>query len=185
MLSKNTKQRLAVRSAGLLLFLLLFLSGTVALLYARLETDTAKNAPVTFAAGEIKLNLNDGKPVIETYGYIFEPGLLVQREFFLENNGNMSAFYRIYLEDVAGDLADLLLITIKDGNDVVCSGTANELRRDMALPAPATLQGGERRTLTALFYLPFGVTNDAQNRTLTFTLCADASQTTGNPNRLF
>ncbi len=183
--TKKAKRTLAVRSAGLLLLLLLFFTGTASLLYARLETETAKTDPTTFAAGEIKLNLNDGKPVIETYGYVFEPGLLVQREFFLENNGNMSAFYRIYLEDVAGDLADLLLITIKDGDEVVCSGTANQLRRDTVLPAPSTLQGGERRTLTALFYLPFGVTNEAQNRTLTFTLCADASQTTGNPNQLF
>ena len=44
---------------------------------------------------------------------------------------------------------------------------------------------GQRRTLTMYFHFPEATGNSAQAKDLTFTLCADATQTKNNPQRLF
>ena len=138
-----------------------------------------------FHTGEVKINLNDGKPVIREHEFLFEPGMTVVKDFFIENDSTWDVYYRLYLDHVSGGLADVLTVTIKDGDKTLYSGTANELKKQNVAAADDTLKIGQRRNLTVVFHYPENSGNDTQNLDLTFTLCAEATQTKNNPGRLF
>ena len=82
-------------------------------------------------------------------------------------------------------MADVLQITVSNGDKILYQGTANELSRADVLAADDELAIGERRTLTVSFTFPEGAGNAAQDQILKFDLCADAVQTKNNPDRLF
>ena len=138
-----------------------------------------------FHTGVVEINLNDGKPVIREDEFLFEPGMTVTKDFFIENESTWDVYYKIYFDDVSGGLADVLEVTIKDGDKTLYSGTANELTRQNVIAADDTLKIGERRDLTVVFHYPESSGNETQNLDLTFTMCAEATQTKNNPNKLF
>ena len=138
-----------------------------------------------FHTGQVKINLNDGNPVIREHEFLFEPGMTVEKTFFIENDSTWDVYYRLYFDNVSGGLSNVLTVTIKDGDKVLYSGTASELTKQNVHAADDTLKIGQRRNLTAIFHYPKTQGNDTQNLDLTFTLCAEATQTKNNPNRLF
>ncbi len=153
---------------------------TFALVYATVSVENN-----LFHTGEVKINLNDGEPVIREHEFLFEPGMTVKKDFFIKNESTWDVYYRIYLDDVSGGLADVLEITVKDGDKVLYSGTANELTKQNVAAANDMLKIGEKRNLTVYFHYPETSGNATQNLDLTFTLCAEATQTKNNPNKLF
>ena len=153
---------------------------TFALVYASVSVENN-----LFHTGKVKINLNDGKPVIREHEFIFEPGMTVKKDFFIENDSSWDEYYRIYLENVSGGLADVLEITVKDGDRAMYSGTASELTQQNVTAADDTLKIGQKRNLTVYFHFPEDKGNETQNLDLTFTMCAEATQTKNNPNRLF
>ncbi|UKI20567.1 MAG: hypothetical protein L6V89_05585 [Oscillospiraceae bacterium] len=122
---------------------------TFALVYASVSVENNR-----FHTGEVKINLNDGKPVIQEHEFIFEPGMTVVKDFFVENDSTWDVYYRLYLDNVSGGLADVLTVTIKDGDKVLYSGTANKLTKQNVAAADDTLKIGQRRNLTAVFHYP-------------------------------
>lgn len=138
-----------------------------------------------FHTGTVKINLNDGKPVIEEHEFLFEPGMTVKKDFFLENESTWDVYYKLYFDNVNGGLADVLEITVQDGDRTLYQGTAAELNRTDVGTANDILRLNERRELTVCFHFPEEAGNSAQNLTLTFDMCADAVQTKNNPNKLF
>ena len=153
---------------------------TLALVYS--ATSVENNL---FHTGEASINLNDGEPVINEVEFLFEPGMTVKKDFFVENNSTWDVYYRVYFDYVSGGLANVLEITIQDGDTVLCSGTASELTRQNVSAANDILKVGQRRNLTVVFHYPESSGNNTQNLDLTFTLCAEASQTKNNPDKLF
>lgn len=153
---------------------------TFALVYASVSVENN-----LFHTGKVKINLNDGKPVICEHEFIFEPGMTVKKDFFIENDSSWDVYYRIYLENVSGGLKDVLEITVKDGDRALYSGTASELTQQNVTAADDTLKIGQKRNLTVYFHFPEDKGNETQNRDLTFTMCAEATQTKNNPNRQF
>ena len=153
---------------------------TFALVYASVSVENN-----LFQTGAVKINLNDGKPIIREEEFLFEPGMTVKKEFFIENESTWDVYYRLYFDQVSGGLADVLEVTILDGDKTLYSGKAAELTKQNIAAADDLLRVGERRTLTARFHFPEDSGNAAQNLSLSFTLCADATQTKNNPNRLF
>lgn len=153
---------------------------TFALVYASVSVENN-----LFHTGKVKINLNDGKPVIREHEFIFEPGMTVKKDFFIENDSSWDVYYRIYLENVSGGLADVLEITVKDGDRALYSGTASELTQQNVTAADDTLKIGQKRNLTVYFHFPEDKGNETQNLDLTFTMCTEATQTKNNPNRLF
>ncbi len=138
-----------------------------------------------FHTGSVEINLNDGKPVIHENEFIFEPGMTVKKDFFIENNSSWSVYYKLYLDNASGGLADVLEISIKDGEKALYTGTANELNRRSVTAADDILQVNEKKTLTIVFHYPENAENNTQSLNLAFTMCADATQTKNNPNKLF
>ena len=153
---------------------------TFALVYATVSVDNN-----LFHTGEVKINLNDGNPVIYEHEFLFEPGMTVKKEFFIENESTWAVYYKIYFDDIEGGLANVLDVTVTDGEKVLYSGKVNELTRHNVTAADDTLEIGQRRNLTVFFHFPEAAGNEAQNLRLSFTLCAEATQTKNNPYRLF
>lgn len=138
-----------------------------------------------FHTGEAKINLNDGQAVIQPGEFAFEPGVTVQKSFFVKNEGTWDVYYRLYLTDVSGSLADVLEVTIKDGEKTLYSGTAAGLTNKNAAASDDVLKVDERRDLTIIFHFPEGAGNEGQASDLSFVMCVQATQTKNNPDRAF
>ena len=138
-----------------------------------------------FHTGTVKINLNDGKPVIEEHEFLFEPGMTVEKEFFIENQSTWDVYYKLYFQDIEGGLADVLEVAVRDGNKILFSGKMADMTKDKVGAADDILKLNERRNLTVSFHFPEETGNAAQRLYLTFTMGADAVQTKNNPNKLF
>lgn len=138
-----------------------------------------------FKTGSVGINLNNGKPVIEEHEFLFEPGMTVTRDFFIENQSTRDVYYKIYFDEVTGGLAKVLQITIMDGEMILYVGTADELSKVNVKAADDTLSMNEKRNLTISFHYPEEAGNSTQNMSLSFKLCAEAVQTKNNPDKLF
>lgn len=153
---------------------------TFALVWATLSVENS-----LFYTGMVEINLNDGKPVIEEHEFLFEPGMTVKKDFFVENQSSCDVFYKLYFENVQGGLADVLQITVTDGEKTLYQGTPKDLNRTDVAAADDFLKISEQRDLTVYFHYPETAGNETQETSLTFDLCADAVQTKNNPNKLF
>lgn len=138
-----------------------------------------------FHTGEVKIDLNGGKPVIEEHEFLFEPGMTVVKDFYLENQSTWDVWYRLYFENVEGGLGDVLEVSVKDGETVLWSGKLSEMTKDRTAATADALKLGERKELTIWFHFPESAGNEAQGLSLSFSLAADAVQTKNNPNKLF
>lgn len=134
--------------------------------------------------GSVMLNLNDGKPILQENEVIFVPGETVERDFFLENTSTEDVYYRLYLENISGDLASVLVITIKDGERTLYSSTVQELTKDKSA-GTQLLSPAQRKKLTISFYFPENSGNGLKNKSLSFTMCAEAAQVHSNPDKAF
>ena len=178
--NSNTAKRLTAGIVVICILTLCLCVTTFALVYATVSVENN-----IFNTGTIKINLNNGQRIIEEDEYVFEPGMTVKKDFFIENNSTWSVYYKVYFGNVSGGLADILRIQILDGEEVLWTGTATELDGINMPGTERELAVGERRNLTMLFYYPPEIGNEGQMQTLSFDLCADAVQTKNNPNRLF
>lgn len=176
----KTEQKLTGGIIAIVILAICLCITTFALAWATVSIDNN-----LFHTGTVKINLNDGKPVIEEHEFLFEPGMTVKKDFFIENQGTWDVYYKLYFDNVGGGLADVLQITVKDGDRTLYQGTAAELNRTEVTVADDALKIKERRELTVYFYFPEEAGNSTQNLTMTFDLCADAVQTKNNPNKLF
>lgn len=180
MTETKTAKKLTGGIVAIILLAVCLVITTVALVYASVSVENN-----WFRTGEVKINLNDGNPVIREHEFLFEPGMTVEKDFFIENDSSGDVYYRIYLDAVSGGLADVLEVSVKEGDRVLYTGTANELTQPNSVAADDTLKIGQRRNLTAVFHYPENEGNDTQKLDLTFTLCAEATQVRNNPNKQF
>ena len=138
-----------------------------------------------FQTGTIQINLNDGQPVITEHECLFEPGMTVEKEFFIENQGTWDVYYKLYFENIKGGLADVLDVEIRDDDRVLFQGKMSDLTKEKVGAADDILRLNERRDLRISFHFPETAGNKAQGLYVSFDMSADAVQTKNNPNRLF
>lgn len=179
--SGGNARRKVLMSVAVIMFLI---AGMAVTTYALLYQAVAVDANV-FQTGTVGINLNDDEPVIKPDEFVFEPGMTVVKDFFLENEGTIDVYYRLYFDNVEGNVADVLEITIKEANEVLFKGKAAEMTKDNACRSEKTLGVGEKAWLTAIFYYPEEEGNDTQKQFMSFDICADAVQVKNNPERLF
>jgi len=153
---------------------------TVALTYLTVQVEENK-----FTTGTVAINLNDGKPVITADEFLFEPGMTVVKDFFIENLSTCDVYYRLYFNEVKGSLATVLQISISCGETVLWEGTAATLSKANVAAADDVLKFNERREMTITFHYPEASGNETQNNYLTFDFCAEAVQTLNNPDKTF
>ncbi len=138
-----------------------------------------------FKTGAVKINLNDGKPVIRQSEFLFEPGMTVKKDFFIENQGSCDVYYKLYFQNVAGGLSDVLQIKICEKEKLLYNGTANQLSENNVQAADDILKIAEKRNLQIYFYFPKEISNEAQNLFMNFDVSADAVQVKNNTDRSF
>ena len=67
----------------------------------------AKSEKNTFLTGTVAIELNGGKTIFSGADLAnIEPGHAAVREFTVKNTGTEDVYYRLYLENITGDLAD-------------------------------------------------------------------------------
>lgn len=175
-----TKRRLNAQLAVLIALALCLAGTTLALVWSIFSVPDN-----SFHTGTTAIDLNGGKAVIQEDEFLFEPGMTVEKDFYVQNTGSGNIYYRIYLDGVTGQLADVLDVSILDGDKVLCTGKASDLTRTAVTATDEILKPGQRKELTIRFHMPDSAGSTAQNKGLAFTLCADATQTKNNPDRLF
>lgn len=177
----DAEEKLKVGVIILVILLLILCILTFTLVYSVVSVESN-----IFRTGSVSINLNDGNPVVDDDECRFAPGVPpIEKEFFLENNSTYSVYYKLYFDNVGGGLADILTVTIYNGEEVLYQGTAAELTRDRVVAANDELKINEKRILKITFEFPPDAGNIVGDPILTFDLSADAVQTKNNPNRLF
>ena len=180
MSEKETSKKLTVSVIILIILSVALCITTFALVWATVSVDNNM-----FHTGIVKINLNDGKPIIEEHELLFEPGITVKKDFFIENQSTDDVYYKLYFGDIDGLLADVLEITIMDGDRILYSGLIKELTKRNVGVVDEALKVNEKKNLTVCFRFPEDVGNSAHNLYLSFSMNADAVQTKNNPNRVF
>lgn len=153
---------------------------TFALVYSAVTRD--KNI---FKTGTVEINLNDGRPIINHDGFVFEPGMTVKKDFFIENESSDAVYCKIYFDNIRGDLKTVLDVKIidVDKNAELYNGKVENLNRQNSESSELLLN--EKKNLTAVFHYPEESSNKTKNMSLYFDMCAVATQKRNNPERKF
>ncbi len=140
----------------------------------------------TFRTGGIEIDLNGGKPVITADEFLFEPGMTVEKPFYIKNKGTWAVYYKLYFSQVSGNLGDILDVTIlnEDGEELL-SGKLSALTEKNVAALENELEAGERQNMKIRFHFPEEEGNKSQGSSLTFELSAVAVQTKNNPDKEF
>ncbi len=178
---KNNTLRRIVASIWMIFFMCICLAVTTYALVMSIVTVEDN----LFVTGTVRINLNDGKAVISEDEFLFEPGVTVQKDFFIKNESSCDVYYKLYFANVSGDLSDVLHVTISDGDKVLFEGTPDSLNRKSVVAADDVLAIDEQRDLQITFHFPESAGNSSQNRYLTFDFAADAVQTKNNTYKAF
>ncbi|MBR2388336.1 MAG: hypothetical protein IKB02_06155 [Clostridia bacterium] len=180
----NDKTIIKKITAGVAVFIILCVClcvTTLALVYAMVSVEDN-----VFESGFVKINLNGGEAVIDDPNLFFEPGMTIEKSFFVKNESKRPILYKLYFNALEGDLADIIEIEITDVTDpdnveVLYTGVASELRRFNVDAVKTPIPGGETRDLVISFHLDESKNNEYQECGMTFDLCADAVQAENNP----
>lgn len=177
----NDSKKLNISIATLVVLFLCLCVTAFALAYAMLRVDNN-----VFETGEIKIDLNGGEPVIKYDEFLFEPGMTVEKSFYIKNNGTWAVYYKLYFSNVKGDLGDVLDVTIENAEgNVLLQGKLSKLKRHNVPVVEDELKVGERRDMTIIFHFPEDAKNTAQSDNVSFALSALAVQTKNNDGKEF
>lgn len=121
-----------------------------------------------------KINLNDGKPVIEEESTKFKPGDTLTRSFFVENLSDSETYYILYFENIEGSLKDILEVKIYDEEKLILSGILNDLTKITKRDGTCTLKPKEKKNLMITFHFPKTGGNYLKSSTVSFDLKARA-----------
>lgn len=139
----------------------------------------------TFETGTVSIDLNGGDPVFADGEAALAPGGSITREFAVANTGTADAYYRLYLEDAAGELAPALEVVIARGDDVLFEGGFSELASEDACVSDEPLAAGRTDVLTATVRMSDAAGNGYQAADVSFDLRAQAVQARNNEGRAF
>ncbi len=140
----------------------------------------------TFQTGGIEIDLNGGRPIITANEFLFEPGMTVVKDFYIQNKGTWAVYYKLYFSEIEGELADVLDITIVDENEaVLLTGKLSELTKGNVPALEDALEVDQRQDLQITFHFPPDAGNVYQGENLEFAVSAIAVQTKNNPNKEF
>lgn len=136
-----------------------------------------------FQMGKVQINLNDGESILQADH--FEPGATALGTFFVENQSSIPVHCRLYLENVSGDLAQVLDMTLKCGDEILYSGTPEAFTKEHAAVLETALAVKEKREFLIMVHYPESAGNTQKGTSLSFDITVDAVQTKNNPDKLF
>lgn len=177
----NKTKKLSVSLTVLILLIVGLCTTSLALAYTVIKMENNR-----FQTGRIEIDLNNGEPVITADEFLFEPGMTVEKPFYIQNNGTWDVYYKLYFAQIDGDLGDILDVTILNEEDVtLIAGKLSALTKGNVSALEDVLEVHERKDLTIRFHFPEESGNAQQSGSLTFELSAIAVQTKNNPDKEF
>lgn len=177
----NIARRLTVSIVAIIL-LTAALSVTTFILVA---TTLSTEGSLLFQSGNVKLNLNDGQPVITDSECLFSPGTEAKKQFTVENLSSCAVWYKFYFTNISGTLADEIDVEIRDGDDILMKGKMSDLTENNTEALEKYLDVGEKKTLTIVFRFDENGGNELQGLLLSFDFSAKAVQVRNNPDKKF
>lgn len=177
--NRNTSKRLILNISTITALTLCLIVTTYAL------TMKYASSQGMFQTGEVKININDGLPVINGNEFLFEPGMTVEKDFFVKNEGDCDVYFKVYFDNVDGELADILNVKVVDGDSILFDGTPKKFTKLNTAVAENVLKQNENRNLKIFFHYPKSSVNSNQDCELSFNLCAKAVQAKNNANKEF
>ena len=212
--SLNMK-KLLISIIIIIIFMVCFVSTTFALIYNKVtvEDNYYQTGVVKVSISELqkidKEDINDSLPIntesndIDLDDFLFEPGMTVVKAFTVTNESSCDVYYRLYLDELEGDLADVIEITITiddDDNDssndtiLFSNVKASNLSKnsinddDFIKDNPNSideLKEGKSKSYKIYFHYPSESNNSGQDKSLSFKLSVEATQTKNNTDREF
>ncbi len=180
MSNSKTARRLTGGIITIIIIAVCLVITTIALVYSAVSVDGG-----IFGTGTVEINLNDGKSIIQSKDMDLEPGVEIEKEFFIENKSTDNVYYKIYFDEIKGGLSNKIIVTVKDGDRVLYTSLANEFTKENVQAADDVLLAGEKKNFKISFLISEESGNEVQSLDLNFTVCADAVQTKNNPNKSF
>lgn len=171
----NKKNKIITKVLFILSFAILLIVAVMAYMlnFANVET--------TIGTGTIDLNFNDGIIIFDDEDLNLQPGESVIKDMFVENAGTEDFYYRIYLENVSGDLADVTLVNIYDENDILLQSVATtELDSSSYFTTDEIVTVGEKVNLKIEIAFAEESGNTYQDESLSFDIVASAIQSKNN-----
>ena len=176
---RKRKKKAWLGMLPMILVLLAFGITSLALVYQKVNMEGN-----LFATGKVSICLNDNQPVFDEE-ILFEPGMVIKKDFTLRNDSSCEVYYRLYFSDIVGDFANVLKVSVSDRDTVIFDGTLAELNGAKSMGADGQLKVSEERILTITFEVPDDGTNIIQGTTALFNLNAEAVQVVNNPDGVF
>lgn len=176
----QTKKKVYGSVAAILVLFSMLALTTYALIHSMVSVDANQ-----FEMGTVKIELNHGETIFDGSDMNIEPGYSVKKDFTIENLGTVDVYYRLYLENVTGELYSALTFEIYDGDELLFSGKAQDLNKENPCVGNLPLAADETRTLTAVVKMDEYAGNDYQNGGITFDMTAEAVQVRNNPDKSF
>lgn len=152
---------------------------TLALIYEKVSVEDNY-----FATGTVSVCLNDNQPIFDE-AVLFEPGMIIKKEFTLRNDSTCDVYYKLYFSELDGELAEALTVVVADGKNTIYRCALTDMEEAKAEEANGLLREGEERRMTITFYVPEECDNSIQDQTIWFDLHVDAVQAVNNPDGLF
>jgi len=117
-----------------------------------------------------------------------EPGMTINKRFTIKNNSEIPVYYKVYFENVDGDLKDSIEVKLIENTtgEVLYDGLAKDFVQtnpEVKSGEKILEQGSEEMTLK--FYLPEISKNKCLGDELLFDITATAVQAKNNPNKEF
>ena len=212
--SLNMK-KLLISIIIIIIFMVCFVSTTFALIYNKVtvEDNYYQTGVVKVSITDLqkidKEDINDSLPInsesndIDSDDFLFEPGMTVVKAFTVTNKSTCDVYYRLYLDELEGDLANIIEITITiddDDNDssndtilfsnVIASNLSKDSINDddFIKDNPNSideLDEGESKSYKIYFHYPSESNNSGQDKSLSFKLSVEATQTKNNTDKEF
>lgn len=197
-MKSNTEKKFKVGIIiiGLLSMCLIFTSTVLAMSTLPIGDNIFKTGLINIKLGGIngdnEYYFDDNHKLITENEYLFEPGITIEKKFFIENvsgNKGYDVYYKIYFDNIDGELANEIDVSLKDENSVeYFNGKAKDFVEDNVLTAErslSVLNNHNKHYYTISFHYPEECGNVGQGKALAFDLCARAVQTKNNPNKEF
>lgn len=179
-MATETKKKAQRNAIAITILVIMLAITTLALILSFVNVD--KN---DFETGTVKIQLNEGKIIFDGSDNNVEPNHTLVRDFTIENKGTADVYFRLYLENINGQLQDSLNFKIYDEEELLYDGSARDLNKESPCVSNKILTKGETRKLKAVVNMDKNSGNEYQNDYMAFDITVDAVQSKNNPNREF
>ena len=178
--SKLIKNQKMILTAAVVIVALL----GILLSYVFFSVNAVSEKDVRLAQGKFDIVLNDGKPVLGD-DILFEPGMVIRKDFTLENKGTANSFYKIYFSELPQELAERINVSIMDGKQTLVSSSLFEMTKETAIIMNDNLLAGEKEVFTLCLELTEEIENVEQGMEYTLDMFVEAAQRENNPEAEF